>query len=91
MRVAIMNQSEFYDHAFKLQDIVYKIIKTIDSMRNVTTEHRAFMIKSMRNPVYAWYARARNSILGGFDRSEREFFVRFLKSSMKGYLYYYML
>lgn len=49
MRVAIMNQSEFYDHAFKLQDVVDKITKTIDFIRNVTTEHRTFMIKSMRN------------------------------------------
>ena len=91
MRVAIMNQSEFYDHAFKLQDVVDKITKTIDFIRNVTTEHRTFMIKSMRNPVYAWYAGVRNSILGSFDRSGREFFVRFLKSNTKGYLRHYML
>lgn len=66
MRVASMNQSEFYDHVFKLQDAADKIIKTIDSIRNVTTEHRAFMIKSMRNFAYEWYAQCKKFYTGWF-------------------------
>lgn len=64
MRVASMKRSEFYDHAFKLQAAADKIIKIIDSTRNATIEHRAFMIESMRNFAYAWYVQRKRFYAG---------------------------